>query len=291
MSRSYLQSDANVKIISTYITKKVADRLEEIFHDQREQFEQKWDNIKLFIEYGMLSDEKFRERAMSFALLKNTDGKYFPLEDYRKAIEGSQKDKDGKVVYLYSNDAEKQWSDVEAAKNLGYDVLLMDCELDSHFVNMLEQQIPDTRFARVDSDTPESLIPKEEKVKPEMSDDDKKALQELLKGVLPEGNEYQVEPENLGETAAPVVITQSEFMRRWREMSALGGGMNFYGSMPESYDVKVNMQNPLIAKIWGDREGTADLLRQVVDLALLGKGMLKGKALSEFIARSEKLLG
>jgi molecular chaperone HtpG len=156
---------------------------------------------------------------------------------------------------------------------------------------MLEQQIPDTRFARVDSDTPESLIPKEEKVKPEMSDDDKKALQELLKGVLPEGNEYQVEPENLGETAAPVVITQSEFMRRWREMSALGGGMNFYGSMPESYDVKVNMQNPLIAKIWGDREGTADLLRQVVDLALLGKGMLKGKALSEFIARSEKLLG
>ena len=291
VSRSYLQSDSNVKKISTYITKKVADRLEEIFKEQREQFEQKWDNIKLFIEYGMLSEEKFRERAMAFALLKNTDGKYFPLDDYRKAIEGTQKDKDGKVVYLYANDTEKQWTDIEAAKNLGYDVLLLDCELDSHFVNMLEQQIPDTRFARVDSDTPESLIPKEDKVKLEMSDDDKKALEALLKGVLPEGNEYRVEPDNLGETTAPVVITQSEFMRRWREMSALGGGMNFYGSMPESYDVKVNMQNPLIAKIWADREGTADLLRQVVDLALLGKGMLKGKALSDFIARSEKLLG
>ncbi|MBO4565618.1 MAG: molecular chaperone HtpG [Bacteroidales bacterium] len=291
VSRSYLQSDANVKKISTYITKKVADRLEEIFKEQREQFEQKWDNIKLFIEYGMLSDEKFRERAMSFALVKNTDGKYFPLDDYRKAIEGTQTDKDKKVVYLYASDAEKQWGDIEAAKNLGYDVLLLDCELDSHFVNLLEQHIPDSRFARVDSDTPGNLIPKEDKVKPEMSDDDKKALEALLKGALPEGNEYTVEPENLGETAPAVVITQSEFMRRWREMSALGGGMNFYGSMPEAYDVKVNMENPVVARIWADRDGTADLLRQVVDLALLGKGMLKGKALADFIARSEKLLG
>ena len=291
VSRSYLQSDANVKKISTYITKKVADRLEEIFKEQREQFEQKWDNIKLFIEYGMLSDEKFRERAMSFALVKNTDGKYFPLDDYRKAIEGTQTDKDKKVVYLYASDAEKQWGDIEAAKNLGYDVLLLDCELDSHFVNLLEQHIPDSRFARVDSDTPGNLIPKEDKVKPEMSDDDKKALEALLKGALPEGNEYTVEPENLGETAPAVVITQSDFMRRWREMSALGGGMNFYGSMPEAYDVKVNMENPVVARIWADRDGTADLLRQVVDLALLGKGMLKGKALADFIARSEKLLG
>ena len=167
----------------------------------------------------------------------------------------------------------------------------MDCELDSHFVNMLEQKLKDARFARVDSDTADNLIPNEEKVKPQMSDDDKKALEELFKGVLPEGNEYHVEPENLGEGAAPVVLTQSEFMRRWREMSALGGGMNFYGSMPEAYDVKVNMENPVIARIWADREGTKDLLRQVIDLALLSKGMLKGKALSEFIARSEKLLG
>ena len=290
VSRSYLQSDANVKKISTYITKKVADRLEEIFKEQREQFEQKWDNIKLFIEYGMLSDEKFCERAMEFALLKNTDGKYFSLADYRKGVEGTQTDKDKKVVYLYATDAEAQYGAVEAAKNLGYDILLMDCELDSHFVNMLEQKIPDTRFARVDSDTADNLIPKEEKVKPEMSDDDKKALEELFKAALPEGNEYRVEPENLGAEGAPVVLTQSEFMRRWREMSALGGGMNFYGSMPESYEVKVNMENPVITRIWADREGTADLLRQVVDLALLEKGMLKGKALAEFIARSEKLL-
>ncbi|MBO7643982.1 MAG: molecular chaperone HtpG, partial [Bacteroidales bacterium] len=291
VSRSYLQSDANVKKISTYITKKVADRLEEIFTSQREQFEQKWDNIKLFIEYGMLSDEKFCERALKFALLKNTDGKYFPLDDYRKAIEGAQTDKDKKVVYLYATDAEAQYMQIEAARNLGYDVLLMDCELDSHFVNMLEQKVKDTRFARVDSDTPDRLIPKDEKVKFEMSDEDKKTLDELIKGALPQGNEYLVEAENLGETTAPIVLTQSEFMRRWREMSALGGGMNFYGSMPESYDVKVNMENPLMAKIWADREGNADLLRQVVDLALLGKGMLKGKALSDFIARSEKLLG
>ena len=291
VSRSYLQSDANVKKISTYITKKVADRLEEIFKEQRAQYEEKWDNIKLFIEYGMLSDEKFCERAMDFALLKNTEGKYFGFEDYRKAIEGTQTDKDKKVVYLYATNADAQYGSIEAAKNMGYDVLLMDCELDSHFVNMLEQKLKDCRFARVDSDTAGNLIPKEEKVKPEMSDDDKKALEELFKGALPEGNDYRVEPENLGSEGAPVVLTQSEFMRRWREMSALGGGMNFYGSMPEAYDVKVNMENPVIARIWADREGTADLLRQVVDLALLEKGMLKGKALSEFIARSEKLLG
>lgn len=291
VSRSYLQSDANVKKISTYITKKVADRLEEIFKEQREQFEQKWDNIKLFIEYGMLSDEKFCERALKFALLKNTENKYLSLEDYRKGIEGEQTDKDGNVVYLYATDSEAQYSKISAAKAMGYDVLMMDCELDSHFINMLEQKIEKTRFARVDSDVISKLISKGEEIKPEMSDDDKKTLDELFKAVLPEGKEYQVQAENLGEEAAPVIITQSEFMRRWREMSALGGGMNFYGSMPEAYDIKVNMENPLIAKIWGDREGTADLLKQVVDLALLSNGLLKGKALADFIARSEKLLG
>ena len=290
VSRSYLQSDANVKKISTYITKKVADRLEEIFKEQREQFEGKWDNIKLFIEYGMLSDEKFCERAMSFALLKNTDGKYLSLEDYRKAIETEQTDKDGNVVYIYATDTEAQYSKLAAAKAMGYDVLLMDCELDSHFVNLLEQKIEKTSFARVDSAPVCDLVRKEDKIKPEMSEDDKKTLSELFKGVLPEGNEYQVEPENLGEQAAPVLITQGEFMRRWREMSALGGGMNFYGSMPQSYDIKVNMENPLIARIWADREGSADLLRQVVDLALLSNGMLKGKALADFIQRSEALL-
>ena len=293
VSRSYLQSDSNVKKISTYITKKVADRLEEIFKDQREQYEQKWDNIKLFIEYGMLSDEKFCDRAMKFALLKNTDGKYFSIDDYRKAIEPAQTDKDKKVVFLYATNPEEQYFFVDAAKNQGYDVLLMDCELDSHFVNLLESKIENARFARVDSDSVDKLIPKTEEVKLELSDDDKKSLDEMFKSVLPQGNEYVVEARNLGETSAPVLITQGEFMRRYREMSAMGGGMNFYGSIPESYNIIVNMQNPLVAKIWEDRasEGDKDLLRQVVDLALLSNGMLKGKALSDFVARSEKMLG
>lgn len=301
VSRSYLQSDANVKKISTYITKKVADRLEDIFKNQHEQFEQKWDNIKLFIEYGMLSDEKFCERALKFALLKNTDGKFFSLDDYRKAIEPAQTDKDKNVVYLYATKPEEQYSFIEAAKNMGYDVLLMDCELDSHWVNLLESKIEHTRFARVDSDSVANLIKKEEAVKPELSEDDKKALEEMFKAVLPEGNDYRIEAENLGETSAPVLITQSEFMRRYREMSSMGGGMNFYGSLPESYNILVNMQNPLVLKIWGEKKDASDqsvadfvaaneLLHQVVDLALLSNGMLKGKALADFVSRSEKFL-
>lgn len=290
VSRSYLQSDANVKKISTYITKKVSDRLEEIFKEQRETYEQKWDNIKLFIEYGMLSDEKFCERAMEFALLKDTEGKYYSIEEYRKAIEESQKDKDGKLVFLYATNPEEQYTSIKAAKDLGYNVLLMDCELDAHFVGLLEQKIENSRFARVDSDAAANLIPKQDEVKPEMSDDDKKALSELFKAALPTGTEWEIEPANLGENAEPVLITQNEFMRRWREMSSIGGGMNFYGSLPESYTVKVNMENPVIGKIWADKENTGDTLHQVVDLALLSKGLLKGKDLAEFIARSEELL-
>lgn len=290
VSRSYLQSDANVKKISTYITKKVSDRLEEIFKEQRETYEQKWDNIKLFIEYGMLSDEKFCERAMEFALLKDTEGKYYSIEEYRKSIEESQKDKDGKFVFLYATNPEEQYTSIKAAKDLGYNVLLMDCELDAHFVGLLEQKIESSRFARVDSDAAANLIPKQDEVKPEMSDDDKKALSELFKAALPTGAEWEIEPANLGENAEPVLITQNEFMRRWREMSSIGGGMNFYGSLPESYTVKVNMENPVIGKIWADKENTGDTLHQVVDLALLSKGLLKGKDLAEFIARSEELL-
>ena len=188
VSRSYLQSDANVKKISTYITKKVADRLEEIFKEQREQYEQKWDNIKLFIEYGMLSDEKFCERAMKFTLLKNTDGKYFSIDDYRKAIEPAQTDKDKKLIFLYATDSEKQYFFIDAAKNQGYDVLLMDCELDSHFVNLLESKLENVRFARVDSDSVDKLIQKGEEVKLELSEDDKKSLDEMFKSVLPQGN-------------------------------------------------------------------------------------------------------
>ena len=290
VSRSYLQSDSNVKKISTYITKKVSDRLEEIFKEQREIYEQKWDNIKLFIEYGMLSDEKFCERAMEFALLKDTEGKYYSIEEYRKSIEESQKDKDGKLVFLYATNPEDQYTSIKAAKDLGYNVLLMDCELDAHFVGLLEQKIENSHFARVDSDAAANLIPKQDEVKPEMSDDDKKALSELFKAALPTGTEWEIEPANLGENAEPVLITQNEFMRRWREMSSIGGGMNFYGSLPESYTVKVNMENPVIGKIWADKENTGDTLHQVVDLALLSKGLLKGKDLAEFIARSEELL-
>lgn len=249
VSRSYLQADENVKKISTYITKKVADRLEEIFKNERDAWEKKWVNLKLFIEYGMLSDEKFCERALKFALFKNTDGKYFSLEDYRKAIAENQTDKDKKVVYLYATDTDEQYAFIEAAKNKGYDVLLMDCELDSHYVNLLEQKIPDTRFARVDSDTIDNLIPKSEKVKPEMAQADKDDLSAMFKAVLPKDNDYFVEADNLGESAAPVIITRNEFMRRYREMSAMGGGMNFYGNMPESFNITVNLENPVMAGI------------------------------------------
>lgn len=249
VSRSYLQSDSNVKKISTYITKKVADRLEDIFKNERKEYEEKWDNLKLFIEYGMLTDEKFCERALKFALMKNTDGKFFSYEDYRKAIEANQTDKDKKVVYLYATDAVAQYQYVENAKNKGYDVLLFDCQLDAHFVNLLESKIPDSVFARVDADSIDKLIRKEDVAEPEMSESEKSDLSDIFESVLPEGNHYFVKPENLGENAAPILITQSEFMRRYRDMSALGGGMNFYGEMPESYTIGVNMEHPLVKRI------------------------------------------
>ena len=333
VSRSYLQSDANVKKISTYITKKVADRLEDIFKNEREQWESKWDNLKLFIEYGMLSEEKFCDRAMKFALLKNTDNKYFSIDDYKKAIEAEQTDKDKKVVFLYATDPEAQYSFIEAAKAKGYDVLLMDCQLDSHFVNLLETKIENAKFARVDSDSVDNLVVKDEKIRPELSDAQKSDLNEIFRAVLPSENEYYVQADNLGENAAPLLITQSEFMRRYREMSAMGGGMNFYGQMPASYNITVNMQNPLIAKIMdakneqvkpedvipdADKDATEEvkktvkdakeaasqahkaelkafaqsneILKQISDLALLANGMLKGKALSDFISRSAKVV-
>ena len=333
VSRSYLQSDSNVKKISTYITKKVADRLDEIFRNERAQLEEKWDNLKLFIEYGMLSDEKFCDRAMKFALLKNTEDKYFSIEDYKKAIEGGQTDKDNKTVFLYATDKESQYSFIEAAKSKGYDVLLMDCQLDSHFVNLLETKIENARFARVDSDSVENLIPKSEKIRPELSETEQDDLSVIFKSVLPKENEYYVEADNLGEDAAPILITQSEFMRRYREMSAMGDGMNFYGEMPSMYNIIVNMQNPLVARIMAskvadvapaqvipdaasdapedvkrtvteaketaaashkaDLEAFAadnEILKQITDLALLANGMLKGKELSDFIARSAKVV-
>ena len=333
VSRSYLQSDANVKKISTYITKKVADRLEEIFRNERQQLEEKWDNLKLFIEYGMLSDEKFCDRAMKFCLLKNTENKYFSIEDYKKAIEGGQTDKDKKVVFLYATDVESQYSFIEAAKNKGYDVLLMDCQLDSHFVNLLESKVENARFARVDSDSIDNLVPKEDKIRPEMSEMEQEDLSVIFQSVLPKENQYFVQADNLGASAAPILITQSEFMRRYREMSAMGGGMNFYGEMPAMYNITVNMENPLVARIMEAKAadvapaqvipdaasdaseevkktvsdakeaaaaahkseleafaGDNAILKQITDLALLANGMLKGKDLSDFIARSAKVV-
>ena len=300
VSRSYLQSDANVKKISTYITKKVADRLDEIFRNEREQLEEKWDNLKIFIEYGMLSDEKFYDRAMKFCLLKNTEGKYFSIEDYKKSVEEGQTDKDKKVVCLYATDIEGQYTFIEAAKAKGYDVLLMDCQLDSHFVNLLEAKVENVRFARVDSDSIDNLISKEDKKKPELSEKEQEELSTIFKAVLPKDNEYHVQADNLGADAAPILITQSEFMRRYREMSAMGGGMNFYGEMPAMYNITVNMENPLVGKIMEASEGHKEdlaafaseneVLRQVTDLALLANGMLKGKDLSDFIARSAKVV-
>ena len=334
VSRSYLQSDSNVKKISSYITRKVADRLKDIFTQQRPALEEKWDNLKLFIEYGMLSDEKFCDAAKEFALLKNTEGKYFSFKEYRDAIAPSQTDKDGKVVHLYSTDVQAQYPYVQAAKDKGYDVLLLDCELDSHFVNLLEQKLENVRFARVDSDSVENLIPKDDRIKPELKENERFDLENMFKAVLPEGNDYYVTGDNLGAEGQPVLITGNEFMRRYREMSALGGGMNFYGQMPESYNVIVNMENPLVLKLMdekaaqvapqGELPAEADkdasqeekdkarkareevinahredvrkfagdnrMLHQMVDLALLSCGMLKGKALSDFVSRSEQVV-
>ena len=333
VSRSYLQSDANVKKISTYITKKVADRLDEIFRNEREQLEEKWDNLKLFIEYGMLSDEKFCDRAMKFCLLKNTEGKYFSIEDYRKSIEEGQTDKDKKVVFLYATDAESQYTFIEAAKSKGYDILLMDCQLDSHFVNLLETKVENARFARVDSDSIDNLIPKEDKVKPSLTEAEQEDLSVIFQTVLPKENQYYVQADNLGADSAPILITQSEFMRRYREMSAMGGGMNFYGEMPAMYNITVNMENPLVVRIMESKAtdvapaqvipdassdaseevkrtvteaketaaaahksdleafaGDNEILKQITDLALLANGMLKGKDLSDFIARSAKVV-
>ncbi len=312
VSRSYLQSDANVKKISTYITKKVADRLEEIFKNSRSEYEEKWDNLKLFIEYGMLSEEKFCDRALKFSLFKNTDGKFFSYEDYRKAIETEQTNKDKKVVYIYATDAVEQYAYIESAKNKGYDVLLCDCQLDAHYINLLEQKIENSQFVRVDSDTVDRLVVKEDKIAPSLTEEEKTDLTSIFTAVLPQGNHYSIQAENLGENGSPILITQSEFMRRYRDMSALGGGMNFYGEMPESYTIGVNMEHPLIKRVMTDKSAALEgkdgmeadarktlmeefandnvLLHQVVDLALLANSMLKGKALTDFIKRSIDVL-
>ena len=288
VSRSYLQSDSNVKKISSHISKKVADKLEEIYKNDRKGFEEKWDNLKLFIEYGMLSDSKFYDRAAKFALLKNSDDKYFNFEDYTKAISDNQKNKDGKIVYLYANDQVSQFSYIERVKNLGYDVLIFDSPLCAHFVSMLESKFNDAKFVRVDSDIPERLIQKEEITKPELSEELTTELQKLFSDKMPKDVNFTVAFENMGVQNLPVIITQDEFMRRYRDMSAVGGGMNFMGTLPESYSLVVNCEHPVFEKIKEEKD--EKLISQVCDIALLANNLLKGEALDKFIKRSVDLL-
>ena len=359
VSRSYLQSDQNVKKISAHITKKVADRLEEIFKNDRKAFEEKWDSLKLFIQYGMLSDEKFYDRAAKFALLKDVDGTYYTLDEYRKLIASEQTDKEDHVIYLYTTNPDEQYSYIQAAKDRGYNVLVMDGQLDVHAIGQLEQKIEKTRFVRVDSDTIDRLILKADAPTVSLTDDQRQALQQVFRSRLPkmDKTDFVVTFEALGPSANPVMLTQGEFMRRMREMSAMQPGMSFYGEMPDNYNLVLNTDHPLILSVLSDEEKactdklqpilsdikgwearqsdlrelqskkkedeltdaekedmtntnrTLDELRgrrdailteyaagnkvvgQLIDLALLANGLLKGEPLSRFIRRSVELIG
>ena len=295
VSRSYLQSDANVKKISTYITKKVADRLASIFKENRKEYEEKWDKLKLFIHYGMLSKEDFYDKAKDFSLLKDTEGKFFTYEEYKTLITTEQTDRDGNLIYLYATDKEEQYSYIETAKEKGYSVLLMDGDLDVALLGMLEQKMEKSRFLRVDSDIISRLINKEEKKeekKDDKKDDEKKEDSPLVKAfkkALPkiENTEFTIEEQGMGEGAQPVMIIQSEYMRRMKDMSRFQSGMGFYGQMPNMYTLVLNTDNTLIKQA----ENEAETVKQLIDLALLQNGMLKGEALSEFLKRSYTFIG
>ena len=314
VSRSYLQSDSNVKKISQHISKKVADKLEEMskaneegekrneesadaeknstFNIQHSSLASKWDDIKIFVQYGMLTDEKFCERAMKFYLLKGVDGSYYTLEGYREKIKALQTDKDKTVCYLYASDAEVEHAYIEKAKAKGYDVLLMDSPLESHFINLLEQKIEKSRFVRVDSDTVEKLIPHDDSIPEKLSKEEQERLKPIIEEVL-DKQKFTVQMESLESDDAPMQVTQSEFMRRYREMAQTsGGGMGFYGELPENYNLVVNINHPLIGRLLQEQETEkrTALLRQLTDLALLGSGLLKGEALSQFVSRSIELL-
>jgi molecular chaperone HtpG len=303
VSRSYLQSDKNVKKISNHITKKVADKLEEIFKKDRAQFEEKWDGLKLFIQYGMLTDEKFYERALKFCLLKNIDGKYFTLDEYKTLIKNNQTDKNGTLVYLYATNKDDQYAFIDAAKEKGYDVLLMDGQLDIPWMGLIEHKTEKTRFVRVDSNTIEHLIEKEETEKVDLTDKEKEALSEIVKSQLPkmDKTEFVVEFKALEENSKPIQIIQDEFSRRMKEMAEIQPGMSFYSDMPNIYQVVVNTRHPLIKEIvdeTADKEKEALLqyasenkkIKQMIDLALLSNSMLKGEALSDFIKRSIEMM-
>ena len=359
VSRSYLQSDSNVKKISTYITKKVADRLASLFKEDRKAYEEKWDNLKIFINYGMLSQEDFYDRAKDFALLKDTEGKHFTFEEYKTLMKDNQTDKEGNLVYLYANNAEEQYSYIESAKAKGYSVLLFDGQLDAPMVSMLEQKFEKSRFTRVDSDIIDRLIVKEDVKKDELSVEERDNMTQVFSSQMPklEHAEFMVNVEALGENAQPVVITQNEYMRRMKEMSQFQPGMSFYQQMPDSYNLVLNSEHPLIKKVLDDtkaacgetlvpidaeiksleakqsalkqlldkkkpeeltqeekdeRQNTEKaiseqkekrnsiiagyakdnkIVHQLIDLALLQNGMLKGAALNEFLKRSVDIIG
>ena len=355
VSRSYLQADSSVKKISTYITKKVSERLAEIFKNDRQDYEQKWDDIKVFIEYGMLTNEKFCESAMKFVLLKDTEGKYFTLEEYKTLVEPEQTDKDGNIIYLYATNAIEQYNYINAATERGYNVLLMDGQLDSHFIGLLENKLEKTQLVRVDSDVVDNLIRKNDSKVVDLTDIQRNILTTEFRSQIPnvEKANFLVSFEALAATAQPIVITQSEYMRRMKEMAAMQPGMSFYGEMPDSYNLVVNTENPLIVKIKEaasaaigaeveplaneitekntqasnirsaakdgklsaeEEKQVADIekavaelrekqekiitdyaskqadVKQLIDLALLGNGLLKGEHLSAFIARSIELM-
>lgn len=355
VSRSYLQSDANVKKISKYITKKVSDRLENIFKEDRKQYEEKWDDLKLFINYGMLSEPEFYDKAKNFTLFKDTEGKYFTFDEYKTLIKDNQTDKDGNLIYLYANDVDSQYSFIQTAKDKGYSVLLMDGQLDTPAVGLFEEKFEKSRFTRVDGDIIDRLIQKEDLAKTTLTEDDSQSLSQCFKSQFPTmpSTEFSVSVESMGATTDPVVITQSEYMRRMKEMSKIQSGMAFYGQMPDMYSVALNCDHPLIQEILKDikvstddklsshraeikglnarksvlqeekkkndkdeatqksldeceksitdeRNDIEDILKtygkdckkihQLIDLALLHNGLLKGQSLNEFIKRSIEML-
>ncbi|HNW70618.1 MAG TPA: molecular chaperone HtpG [Bacteroidales bacterium] len=292
VSRSYLQSDPNVKKISSHIMKKVADKLEELFKNKREDFEKKWDDLKIFIIYGMVTDEKFYERAEKFFLFKNTEDQYFTFEEYKKHIEPLQTDKDKKLVYLYTSDKTEQHGFISNARERGYDVLIMDSPLDMHFINMIEHKMEKSSFARVDSDTMDKLINKEEAAISKISEDEKNKLKEIIERNIPK-DKFMVNFETLQSEDMPFMIVQPEFMRRMKDMAAIGGGgMPFMANMPETYNLVVNTNNDFMLKVLNetDENKQNDLVKQFFDLAKLAQNLLKGEELTGFIKRSVSLI-
>ena len=293
VSRSYLQADGNVKKIASHITKKVADKLSRMFKKDRKDFEQKWDDVKVFIEYGMLTEEKFFDKAKDFALYKNTEGKYYTFNEFTEKVKEPQKNKDGKTVILYTNDSKGQHSFVKTATDKGYEVLELGGPLISHLISKIESKNTDIQFARVDAEVIDKLIEKEESTISKLSDKE----QEKVKKMIEEGvdkEKFTVQIQNMSVSDSPAVITQSEFMRRMKEQQQLsgGGGMQMFGSMPESYNLAINSNHELIGKILAEKtkKKRTNLINQLLDLALLSQGMLKGEALTAFISRSVTLI-